>query len=373
MKYFDHSATTPIHPEVVTLLNTINIENYGNPSSVYNPGLKSRRIIEKSRRQFANAIGASSNQILFTSGGTESNNHIIWNLLFSKNKHVITSSIEHPAILKVLNNLKPLGIEYSILPVDKNGIIKIEKIDELIRSDTGLISIMFANNEVGSIQPIKNIVSKANKYNIPVHSDAVQVLGKIPINVDIGVDFISFSAHKFYGPKGVGALYVKNKNLVNQFMIGGSQETGLRGGTENISGIAGMGLASEIATKNIKKNQSHLKNLELVFREELIKFYPQAIFHVESKNCLPGLISVSLPNIKSNILIAKLDRDDIYVSNGPACSSGNVKPSPVLEAMGISKEYNTSTIRISFGHDNKLEDINFLLNSLKTHLTYFHE
>ena len=369
MKYFDHSATTPMHPEVISLLNSINLENYGNPSSVYDPGLKSKKIIEKSRRQFANAIGASSDQILFTSGGTESNNHIIWSLLFSKNKHVITSSIEHPAILKILNNLKPLGIEYSILPVDKNGIIEIEKIDNLIRQDTGLISIMFANNEVGTIQPIKDIVSKASKYNIPVHSDAVQVLGKIPININIGVDFISFSAHKFYGPKGVGALYIKNKNLIKSFMIGGSQEAGLRAGTENISGIAGMGLASEIVTKTIKNNQSHLKELELVFRKELIRFYPQAVFHVKSKDCLPGLISVSLPKIKSNILIAKLDRDSVYVSNGPACSSGNVKPSPVLKAMGISKQHNTSTIRISLGHGNTIDDVKFLLTSLKKHLT----
>ena len=231
MLYFDHSATTPLQSEVKELMKSINENNYGNPSSIYSLGQKARIIIETSRKQVADAIGASSDQILFTSSGTESNNQVLWTLIFSIKKHVITSAIEHPAVIKVLKNLVTIGISHTLLPVNNSGIVDMSMLVPALKKDTGLISIMQANNEVGSIQPIKETVKIAREYNIPVHTDAVQCLGKIPINTSyLGVDFLSVSAHKFYGPKGVGVLFVKDKKKIRSLMIGGGQESGLRAG-----------------------------------------------------------------------------------------------------------------------------------------------
>lgn len=366
MLYFDHSATTPLRSEVKELMKSINENNYGNPSSIYSLGQKARIIIETSRKQVADAIGASSDQILFTSSGTESNNQVLWALIFSIKKHVITSSIEHPAVIKVLKNLVTIGINHTLLPVNNSGIVDMSMLVPALKKDTGLISIMQANNEVGSIQPIKETVKIAREYNIPVHTDAVQCLGKIPINTSyLGVDFLSLSAHKFYGPKGVGVLFVKDKKKIRSLMIGGGQESGLRAGTENVAGIAGLGLAAKLATDNLSSHTKHLKQLETIFREKLIKISPDVVFHVKQQNCLPGLVSVAFPGRRSDILMAKLDRCGLAVSSGSACSVGNVKPSVVLNAMNVDDSLNRATLRISFGVGNTRDDIELLVSGLK--------
>ena len=364
MIYFDHSATTPIHPDVLKKMHEVNRDFFANPSSIYKTGRKSRLLVEKARTQVANAIGASSEQIYFSSGGTEANNHVLWQIIKQEKKHVIISEIEHPAVSKVLKEIEIYGIEVSTISVNDQGVVKIEELIDLIKDETTLVSVMMANNEIGAIQPIKKIKQILKKYEIPLHTDAVQALGKIKVDVkELDVDYLSLSAHKFYGPKGIGALYVKNKDDLGSLIIGGNQESGVRGGTENISGIIGMGLAAELVTKNQDKWIKNLKELELYFLEKVKQYLPHAIHHKTDN--LPGLISISFPGKNSNILMAKLDRADIAVSNGPACSSGNIKPSSVLKAIGLSDDVNLSTLRISFGKNNTIEEVDYLIKTLK--------
>ena len=364
MIYFDHSATTPIHPDVLKKMHEVNRDFFANPSSIYKTGRKSRLLVEKARTQVANAIGASSEQIYFSSGGTEANNHVLWQIIKQEKKHVIISEIEHPAVSKVLKEIEIYGIEVSTISVNDQGVVKIEELIDLIKDETTLVSVMMANNEIGAIQPIKKIKQILKKYEIPLHTDAVQALGKIKVDVkELDVDYLSLSAHKFYGPKGIGALYVKNKDDLGSLIIGGNQESGVRGGTENISGIIGMGLAAELVTKNQDRWIKNLKKLERYFLEKVEHHLPHAIHHKTDN--LPGLISISFPGKNSNILMAKLDRADIAVSNGPACSSGNIKPSSVLKAIGLSDDVSLSTLRISFGKDNTIEEVDYLIKTLK--------
>ena len=366
MYFFDNSATTPINEKVLNLIIKTQKDIYGNASSIHQLGRKSKSTIEKAREQVANAIGANPDQIIFTSGGTESNNQVLWSRLGKKKNHIISNTIEHPAILKVLEKLSSFGIKHNLVSVDEKGTVSIDEINAAISTYTGLISIMLGNNEVGTIQPIKKISQLCIEKEVLIHTDAVQCLGKIPIDVkDLGVDFLSLSAHKFYGPKGIGVLYIKNKNLVSPFLIGGHQESGLRAGTEDIASIAGLGLAAELVTSKIDDYMTKLNNLENKFKTGLISFFPQAIFNGNPDNKLPGLISVSFPGFRSDMLMAKLDRAAIAVSSGSACGSGDIKPSTILAEMGINNETNISTLRFSFGSTNSSKEINVLLNTLQ--------
>jgi len=367
MFYFDHSASTPLHPQVLELMQSVQSEVYGNPSSVHSQGRQARSIIEKARKQIASAIKSDPSQIIFTSGGTEANNQVFWSRLTSNRNHVITDSIEHPAVSNVLKNLEKLGLSHSVVSVDKTGMVSPQDIDKVIHPNTGLISVMLANNEVGTIQLISEIVALAKSHQILVHTDAVQCLGKIPIDVkNLNVDFLSLSAHKFYGPKGIGILYVKDKETISSLLIGGSQESGLRAGTENIASIAGMGLAAELCSTSLENHISDLKSFEAQFKNGLGEFFPNAIYHGHPEKKLPGLVSVSFPGNRSDILMAKLDRAKMAVSSGSACGSGNVKPSLVLKALGLDDETNICTLRVSFGHTNTPEQIDSLLKELKT-------
>lgn len=365
MYYFDHSATTPIHPDVLSLMHSIQKEVYGNPSSIYSQGRKAKAIIENARSQIANAINCESKGIFFTSGGTESNNQVIWSLLGKKKSHVISNSIEHPAIIKVLDKLKEHGLEYDLTTVNEIGRISISELKNYLKKNTGLITVMLANNEIGTIQPIRQIVDLVKEDDILVHSDAVHCLGKMIINIaELGVDFLSLSAHKFYGPKGIGVLYVKNRETLSPLIIGGGQESGLRAGTEDVASIAGLGLAAEIATNNLDNHIKKLLQLETHFKHELKNIFPAAIFNGDKENKLPGLINISFPGFRSDILMTKLDRAHISVSNGSACGSGDIKLSPVLRAMKIKDEINTSTLRFSFGMSNSMTEVNYLLKEL---------
>ena len=365
MLYFDHSATTPIHPIVLDKMNSISQNHFGNPSSIHASGRKSKSIIENARRIIAESIQASPNEIIFTGSGTEANNSVLWSLIYEKNKHVITSSIEHPAILKVLDSIEPFGITYTKLPVNKFGEVNPKALEEVIKDDTGLISIMMVNNEVGTINPINELIKITEKKNIPFHSDAVQALGKTPLSVkDIRADYLSFSSHKFYGPKGVGFLYKKKKSKLNPIIIGGGQESQFRAGTENISGIVGLSEAVRLSAQNLDKRILHLKKLESEFKSKLSHYSSNIVFNGHPKKHVPGVVSTSFPGKRSDILLAELDREQIEVSSGSACGSGSIKPSFVLEEMGISESQNTSTIRVSFGRGNTLEDVNVLVNAL---------
>lgn len=365
MLYFDNSATTPIDQDVQSLMSDLNQNIYGNPSSIYASGRNAKNIIEIARRQLANAINSEPSEIIFTGGGSEANNIVLWDMVHKKRNHVITSSIEHPAILLVLRELEKLGVKHTIVPVDKNGLIDPDDIKKNIISDTGLISIMMANNEVGTIEPIQEIARIAQEHDVLFHSDAIQVLGKLPIDVKkLKLDIMSFSAHKFYGPKGVGALYIKDGVSINPMIIGGSQEKNMRAGTENVSGIAGLGLAAEIASNFEKENFSHLLELENYFKELIIDKHNDITFNGFDNNKLPGLVNLTIPNIPSDLLLINLDNDGISISNGSACSSGTISPSPVLKAMGLSDKRNLESVRISAGKYNTMDEVNKLVDSI---------
>ena len=365
MLYFDNSATTPIDQDVQSLMSDLNQNIYGNPSSIYASGRNAKNTIEIARRQLANAINSEPSEIIFTGGGSEANNIVLWDMVHKKRNHVITSSIEHPAILLVLRELEKLGVKHTIVPVDKNGLIDPDDIKKNIISDTGLISIMMANNEVGTIEPIQEIARIAHEHDVLFHSDAIQVLGKLPIDVKkLKLDIMSFSAHKFYGPKGVGALYIKDGVSINPMIIGGSQEKNMRAGTENVSGIAGLGLAAEIASNFEKENFSHLLELENYFKELIIDKHNDITFNGFDNNKLPGLVNLTIPNIPSDLLLINLDNDGISISNGSACSSGTISPSPVLKAMGLSDKSNLESVRISAGKYNTMDEVNKLVDSI---------
>ena len=365
MLYFDNSATTPIDQDVQSLMSDLNQNIYGNPSSIYASGRNAKNTIEIARRQLANAINSEPSEIIFTGGGSEANNIVLWDMVHKKRNHVITSSIEHPAILLVLRELEKLGVKHTIVPVDKNGLIDPDDIKKNIISDTGLISIMMANNEVGTIEPIQEIARIAQEHDVLFHSDAIQVLGKLPIDVKkLKLDIMSFSAHKFYGPKGVGALYIKDGVSINPMIIGGSQEKNMRAGTENVSGIAGLGLAAEIASNFEKENFSHLLELENYFKELIIDKHNDITFNGFDNNKLPGLVNLTIPNIPSDLLLINLDNDGISLSNGSACSSGTISPSPVLKAMGLSDKSNLESVRISAGKYNTMDEVNKLVDSI---------
>jgi len=365
MLYFDNSATTPIDQDVQSLMSDLNQNIYGNPSSIYASGRNAKNTIEIARRQLANAINSKPSEIIFTGGGSEANNIVLWDMVHKKRNHVITSSIEHPAILLVLRELEKLGVKHTIVPVDKNGLIDPDDIKKNIISDTGLISIMMANNEVGTIEPIQEIARIAQEHDVLFHSDAIQVLGKLPIDVKkLQLDIMSFSAHKFYGPKGVGALYIKDGVSINPMIIGGSQEKNMRAGTENVSGIAGLGLAAEIASNFEKENFSHLLELENYFKELIIDKHNDITFNGFDNNKLPGLVNLTIPNIPSDLLLINLDNDGISISNGSACSSGTISPSPVLKAMGLSDKSNLESVRISAGKYNTMDEVNKLVDSI---------
>ena len=365
MLYFDHSATTPIHPDVQSLINELNQDIYGNPSSVHTAGRKAKYVVETARKQIANTINCDPKEIIFTGGGSEANNLVLWNMIYGDRKHVITSSIEHPAILTVLQQLEHLSITHTVVPVNNYGCVNPEDIDSAIKDDTGLITIMMANNEVGTVEPLQDIAKVAKRHDVLLHSDGVQVLGKLPIDVQkLGVDMMSFSAHKFYGPKGVGALYIKEGIAMKPLIVGGSQEKSLRAGTENVGGIAGLGFAAELVTKNLRDVSHNLTALEIQFKTKFNEQNPNIIYNGFEDNHLPGLINLTISGIASDLLLIHLDNEDIAVSSGAACSAGTISPSPVLKAMGINDKQNLETIRISAGRDNTSLEVDRLVETM---------
>ena len=376
MIYLDNAASTAVHPEVVKeMLPYFDIQ-YGNPSSIHQFGRKAKNAVQKARKQVAALIGAEPDEILFTSGGTESNNTILYGIpklheithvdFDIGNNHAITSSIEHEAILEPCKKLEEMGFKVTYISVDEYGAVDSNSIADSITENTVLVSIMFANNEVGTIQPIKEISEICKKYQVPLHTDAVQAAGKIPINVkDLGIDALSISSHKINGPKGVGALFIKKDLTVYPEILGGGQENGMRSGTENVASIVGFGKACEIAKERLNENISNFQTLHSSMLSKIVKEIPYVKSNGHPEKRIFNNVHLTFMGVNGEDLIIKLDEHGIAASTGSACSVHTQKASHVLKAMGFNHEQITGSLRISFGYMNTLDEINQTVEVLK--------
>lgn len=367
--YFDHAATTAVAPEVKEAMEPYFCENYGNASSLYELGYKSKEAINIARVNVAKAINTKPNEIYFTSCGSESDNLAIKGVARAHKQngnHIITSRIEHPAVLNTCRQLEKEGFRVTYLNVDKNGFIDLEELKNSINSKTILVSIMFANNEVGTIESIKEISRIVHSNNAIFHTDAVQAVGNIKIDVkEMGIDLLSMSAHKFYGPKGVGALYVRDSIDFIQLQNGGHQENDKRAGTENVAGIVGLGKAIELANNNIIQNNERLLNLRNYCIEQIKNRIPYIRINGDLNSRLPGNINISFLYVNGKDLVKLLAKKGICTSSGSACSSGLPQPSHVLLAMGLSEDIASSALRITLGKENTKEDIDYFVDELE--------
>lgn len=369
IRYFDNAATTKVKEEVLKDMLPYFKDMYGNPSSLYSIGRVSKKAIDEARKKVSKLINCNPNEIYFTGSGSESDNTIIKGIAYAnikKGKHIITSTIEHPAVLQTCQALEKQGFEVTYLKVNKEGIIDIEELRNSIRNDTILISIMFANNEIGTIQPIEIIAKIAKMYNIIFHTDAVQACGNVPIDVrEMGIDALSLSGHKLYAPKGIGALYVKNGINFEKFMDGGHQEKNKRAGTENVAGIVGLGKACELANINLESHMKHLKKLRDYFILETEKRIDSVKLNGSRERRLPGNANFSFSGVEGETILLKLDAKGICTSSGSACTSGSTAPSHVLKAIGLSDDLARGSLRVTFGEDNTKEDVDYLLDNLE--------
>ena len=371
MIYLDNAASTAVHPEVVKEMLPYFDVQYGNPSSIHQFGRKAKNAIQKARKQVAALVGAEPDEILFTSGGTESNNTILYGIpklqgSHLDQNHIITSSIEHEAILQPCKEFENIGIKITYLPIDEHGIVDPDDIANSINLHTVLVSIMLANNEVGTIQPIKEISEICKKYQIPLHTDAVQAVGKIQIDVkELGVDALSVSSHKINGPKGIGALFIKKGLRIDPQILGGGQENGMRSGTENVASIVGFGKACEITKERLNENISHFQTLHSSMLSRIAKEIPHVKLNGHPEKRIFNNIHLTFLGVNGEDLIIKLDEHGIAASTGSACSVHTQKASHVLKAMGFNHEQITGSLRISFGYANTLDEINQAVEVLK--------
>ena len=369
IRYFDHAATTPVSENVLKAMLPYFTCEYGNASSLYTIGRQSKKAIEEARKKVANAIGAKQHEIYFTSCGSESDNLAIKGVAYShkeKGNHIITSKIEHPAVLNTCETLQRQGFEVTYLDVDEKGFINIEQLINSIRPTTILISVMFANNEIGTIQPIEMIGNIAKQKGILFHTDSVQAVGNVKIDVNqLHIDLLSMSAHKFYGPKGIGALYVREGVEFERIQDGGHQERNKRAGTENVAEIVGLGEAIEEIYQNYETYNQKLIGLRDYYIFEVQKRMPNTKLNGDKKKRLPGNANLSFPKINAQELLLGLDEKGICASAGSACSSGETSPSHVLTAIRLSPEVAEGTLRVTFGKDNTKEDVEYLVNSLE--------
>ena len=368
LRYFDHAATTRVKKEVLEEMLPYFNQNYGNPSSLYSIGRISKKAIEEARKRVSTLINAHPNEIYFTGCGSESDNTIIKGVAYAnrqKGRHIITSQIEHPAVLHTCQTLEKQGFEVTYLKVNQEGVIHLEELANSIRNDTILITIMFANNEIGTVQPIEMISKIARMHNIIFHTDAVQACGNEPIDVKrMGIDSLSLSGHKLYAPKGIGALYVKNGISFERFIDGGHQEKNKRAGTENVAGIVGLGKACELANIQLKEYRQHLKGLRDYFITQVKEKIKDAVLNGSIENRLPGNANFSFPLVDGDALLLNLDGKGICASAGSACTSGSSAPSHVLSSIGLSEALAQGSLRVTFGEENTREDVDYLVDSL---------
>ena len=368
IRYFDHAATTATKEEVLREMLPYFSLQYGNASSLYSIGRTSKRAIENAREKVAKALNCKAKEIYFTACGSESDNLAIKGVAYAnKNKgnHIITTKIEHPAVLETCKTLEKQGFIITYLNVDKDGIISLEELENSIKNETIIISVMFANNEIGTIEPIKQIGEICRKHNIIFHTDCVQAVGNEKIDVeDMNIDLLSISSHKFYGPKGVGALYVREGIEFERIQDGGHQERNKRAGTENVAGIVGIGKAIELSQKNLEDNRKKLTELRNYYLSQIEEKIPNIKINGHRECRLPGNANISFKGIRGDELLLKLDEYRICCSSGSACSSGDPKPSHVLLAIGLEEDLAYGSLRVTLGEENTKEDIDFLIDKL---------
>ena len=375
--YFDNAATTKLDDDVLKEMLPYLKDNYGNPSSIYKLGREARKAIEDSREKIAKVLNCKANEIYFTAGGSESDNTAIKGIAKANKKrgnHIITSKIEHPAVLETCKQLEKEGFEITYISVDEKGIVDLEELKKSIKPTTILITIMFANNEIGTIQPIEEIGKIAKENNIYFHTDSVQAVGSIKIDVQkLKIDSLSLSGHKFYGPKGVGALYVKTGVPFEKFISGGHQERNKRAGTENVAGIVGIGKAIELAYENLDEYNKKIKELRDYYVKQVEEKIPYIKINGDMEKRLPGNSNISFRFIEGEGLLLNLDLKGICASSGSACTSGSLDPSHVLLAIGLPHEIAHGSLRVSIGKYNTKEEIDYLIENLMEIVTRLRE
>lgn len=367
--YLDNSATTPIKGDVLKEMLPFLTENYGNASSLYTPGLIARRALDEAREKVATLINAKPNEVYFTGCGSESDNWVLKGVasaLKNKGNHIITTVTEHPAMLRTCEYLEKNGYEVTYLGIDDQGRLKPEELEAAIKETTILVSIMMVNNEIGTIHPIKELAAISKKHGVLFHTDAVQALGNVPIDVkDLGVDFLSMSAHKIYGPKGVGGLYIRRGAKLGTLIFGGGQESGKRAGTENVAGIVGFSKAAELAMNGLDEHIKHSTEIRNYLADKLTSEIPDIIINGSMENRHPGNLNVTFKYIEGESILIQLDACGICISTGSACSSKSLKPSHVLSALGVPDELIHGTIRFSVGDFTTKEDIDYTVECTK--------
>jgi len=367
--YMDHAATTPMAPEVIEAMKTAFVEIFGNASSLHQPGLAARAALEEARERVAGLIGAKAEEVYFTSGGTESDNLAIRGAALAnraRGRHIITTSIEHPAILEPCRRLEEEeGFEVTYLPVTREGLVEVEALESAIREDTILISIMHANNEIGTIQPIAEAGEQARSRGIVFHTDAVQTVGKIPAKVDdLGVDLLSISSHKLHGPKGVGALYIRKGTPIEPIVFGGGHERGMRSGTENVPGIVGLATAAELAEENLEDDMVRMSGMRDRLADYVLERVEDTWVNGSRTKRLPHNLNLGFSFIEGEALLLRLDAEGIAVSTGSACSSKKTVASHVLTAIGLKPEEAHGSLRITLGRENTDEEVDFVAETI---------
>ena len=369
IRYFDNAATTRVKEEVLEEMLPYLKEEFGNPSSMYTIGRGARRAVEEARVRVARLINCNPNEIYFTGCGSESDNTAIKGIAYAnsyRGRHIITSKIEHPAVLHTCQVLERQGFDVTYLNVDSDGIVNLENLRNSIRNDTILITIMFANNEIGTLEPISEIAKIAKMHNIIFHTDAVQACGNVPIDVKrMGIDLLSLSGHKLYAPKGIGALYVRNGIEFERLIDGGHQEKNKRAGTENVAGIVALGKACELAMVNLESHINYLQNLRNHYIEQVEKRIANAKLNGTLEKRLPGNANFSFEGLDGEALLLNLDAKGICASSGSACSTGSMNPSHVLKAIGLSDMMAEGALRTTFGEENTMEDVDYLVECLE--------
>lgn len=375
--YLDYSATTPVKKEVLDVMLPYFTEKFGNPSSLYTPGLEAKKAVQHAREQVAALINAAPSEITFTACGSESDNWVLRGVaekLKEKGNHIITTVEEHHAILHTVQFLERNGFEVTYLPIDDQGRIKTQDLEDAITDKTILISIMMVNNEIGTIHQIKELAAVAKKHGVLFHTDAVQGLGNVPIDVkDLGIDFLSMSAHKIYGPKGVGGLYMRRGLRIPNLIYGGAQENGRRAGTENTAGIVGFGKAAELAKDNLAAHVKHSSELRDYLAKKITDEIPDCFVNGEMEERHPGNLNVTFKYIEGESILLQLDSCGICVSTGSACSSKSLEPSHVLSALGVSDELIHGSVRFTVGDFTTKDDLDYTVDCLKKIVTWLRE